>query len=57
MVKFREGVGTQDLSRHYQSGGEMAIATAINITLQELTSVPFRFVDVINQSMVSSNER
>lgn len=40
----------QDLSRHFQSGGERAVSTAIYmLSLQELTSVPFRFVDEINQ--------
>lgn len=49
-VKYRDNVPLQELSRHYQSGGERAVATAIYmLSLQELTSVPFRFVDEINQ--------
>lgn len=57
-VKFRDEVPLQDLSRHFQSGGERAVATAIYmLSLQELTSVPFRFVDEINQGMDPANER
>ena len=44
-------VALQDLSRNYQSGGEKGLPTVIYITLQELTSVPLRFVDIINQGM------
>lgn len=41
-----------------QSGGERSVATAIYmLSLQELTPVPFRCVDEINQGMDANNER
>lgn len=41
-----------------QSGGERAVATAAYmLSLQELTPVPFRCVDEINQGMDPNNER
>lgn len=41
-----------------QRGGERAVATAVfMLSLQELTSVPFRCVDEINQAMDVNNER
>lgn len=50
MVKFRDCDELQELTRNHQSGGERAMTTALYmIALQELTSVPFRCVDEINQ--------
>lgn len=49
-VKFREADELQPLTRFHQSGGERAVTTAVYmIALQELTTVPFRCVDEINQ--------
>lgn len=49
-VKFRDTDQLHELTRHHQSGGERAVTTAIYmISLQELTRVPFRCVDEINQ--------
>ena len=40
----------QDLSKGTQSGGEKSVTTAVYMmALQELTQVPFRCVDEINQ--------
>ena len=42
----------------FQSGGERSVATALYmLALQELTTVPFRCVDEINQGMDATNER
>ncbi|XP_017884045.1 structural maintenance of chromosomes protein 5 [Ceratina calcarata] len=58
MVKFRDTDKLQELTRHHQSGGERAVTTAIYmISLQELSRVPFRCVDEINQGMDATNER
>lgn len=49
-VKFRDVEELQELTRHFQSGGERTVTTAIYmIALQELSRVPFRCVDEINQ--------
>ena len=49
-IKFRDSDDLQVLTRHHQSGGERAVTTAVYmIALQELTRVPFRCVDEINQ--------
>ncbi|CAK9827391.1 Structural maintenance of chromosomes protein 5 [Anthophora retusa] len=57
-VKFRDADQLQELTRHHQSGGERAVTTAIYmISLQELSRVPFRCVDEINQGMDAVNER
>lgn len=49
-VKFRDIDQLQELTRYHQSGGERAVTTAIYmISLQELSKVPFRCVDEINQ--------
>ena len=49
-VKFRDADKLQELTRHHQSGGERAVTTAVYmISLQELSRVPFRCVDEINQ--------
>ncbi|EFN85556.1 structural maintenance of chromosomes protein 5 [Harpegnathos saltator] len=57
-VKFRDADELQELTRHFQSGGERTVTTAIYmIALQELTRVPFRCVDEINQGMDATNEK
>ena len=57
-VKFRDSEPLQDLTAHRQSGGERSVATALYmLALQELTTVPFRCVDEINQGMDATNER
>lgn len=49
-VKFRDADELQELTRNHQSGGERAVTTAVYMmSLQELTIVPFRCVDEINQ--------
>ncbi|XP_050458298.1 structural maintenance of chromosomes protein 5 [Cataglyphis hispanica] len=56
-VKFRDADELQELTRHFQSGGERTVTTAIYmIALQELSRVPFRCVDEINQGMDAVNE-
>ncbi|KAG8229408.1 hypothetical protein J437_LFUL000929 [Ladona fulva] len=56
-VKFRQEGGLQELNQFRQSGGERAVAIAIYLmSLQELTSVPFRCVDEINQGMDEFHE-
>lgn len=57
-VKFRDQEALAELSAAHQSGGERSVATVLYMmALQELTSVPFRCVDEINQGMDSENER
>lgn len=57
-VKFRDTDQLQELTRHHQSGGERSLTTAIYmISLQELSRVPFRCVDEINQVFFKSNLR
>ncbi|XP_051166122.1 structural maintenance of chromosomes protein 5 [Leptopilina boulardi] len=57
-VKFRDVDQLQELTRTHQSGGERAVTTAVYmISLQELSTVPFRCVDEINQGMDAINER
>lgn len=57
-VRFRDGQELQELSRGVQSGGEKSVTTAVYMmALQELTQVPFRCVDEINQGMDERNER
>merc|ERR1712079_569960 len=57
-VRFRQGQELQDLSKGTQSGGEKSVTTAVYMmALQELTQVPFRCVDEINQGMDEKNER
>lgn len=49
-VKFRNDGDLQVLDSHTQSGGERALTTAVYLlSLQAITSVPFRCVDEINQ--------
>ncbi|KAK9886239.1 hypothetical protein WA026_015757 [Henosepilachna vigintioctopunctata] len=57
-VSYRNGEPLQELNATIQSGGERAVATAaFMLSLQELTPVPFRCVDEINQGMDANNER
>ncbi|XP_061704985.1 structural maintenance of chromosomes protein 5 [Cydia pomonella] len=58
LVRFRTSEQLQQLTRHAQSGGERALSTAMYLmSLQRLTTVPFRCVDEINQGMDPINER
>ena len=58
LVKYRDNLQLQKLTPHLQSGGERSVATALYmLALQELTVVPFRCVDEINQGMDAVNER
>ncbi|KAJ8708457.1 hypothetical protein PYW07_010582 [Mythimna separata] len=58
LVCFRASEQLQQLTRHAQSGGERALSTALYLmSLQRLTTVPFRCVDEINQGMDPINER
>lgn len=57
-VKYRSSEPLLDLSANHHSGGERAVATALYmLAMQELTQVPFRCVDEINQGMDPINER
>merc|ERR1712098_963177 len=57
-VKFRDGADWSELAKGRQSGGEMSVTTAVYmLALQELTKVPFRCVDEINQGLDELNER
>ena len=57
-VKYRDSEELQELSAYHQSGGERSVATVIYMmALQELTKVPFRCIDEINQGMDAANER
>ncbi|OQR73845.1 structural maintenance of chromosomes protein 5-like, partial [Tropilaelaps mercedesae] len=58
LVRFRESTDLCELTPTHQSGGERSVATILYMmALQELTVVPFRVVDEINQGMDSVNER
>ncbi|KAH8370365.1 hypothetical protein KR093_003157, partial [Drosophila rubida] len=58
MVQYRREGKLQTLDKYIQSGGERAVAIAIySLSLQHVTSVPFRCVDEINQGMDATNER
>ncbi|VFR02321.1 unnamed protein product [Cuscuta campestris] len=57
-VQFRENGQLQILSAHHQSGGERSVSTILYlVSLQDLTTCPFRVVDEINQGMDPINER
>lgn len=57
-VKFREAGQLQVLSAFHQSGGERSVSTILYlVSLQDLTTCPFRVVDEINQGMDPINER
>ena len=50
MVRFREQSELSELTPFHQSGGEKSVSTILYMmALQELTVVPFRVVDEINQ--------
>ncbi|ODV63523.1 DNA repair ATPase SMC5 [Ascoidea rubescens DSM 1968] len=58
LVKFRDNSDLRVLDAFVQSGGERAVSTIFYIiSLQGLTSSPFRIVDEINQGMDPRNER
>ncbi|XP_022652249.1 structural maintenance of chromosomes protein 5-like isoform X2 [Varroa destructor] len=58
LVRFRENTDLCELTPTHQSGGERSVAIILYMmALQELTVVPFRVVDEINQGMDSVNER
>jgi chromosome segregation ATPase len=58
MVKFRRNEPLAPLSSTTHSGGERSVCTMIYMmSMQELTKVPFRCVDEINQGMDASNEK
>ncbi|XP_063706320.1 structural maintenance of chromosomes protein 5 [Culicoides brevitarsis] len=57
-VKYRAQDPMAKLDRTYQSGGERAVAIGVyTLSLQQLSHVPFRCVDEINQGMDPKNER
>lgn len=57
-VKYRNAEKLQTLDRNVQSGGERAVAIAVySLSLQQISNVPFRCVDEINQGMDAKNER
>ncbi|MES1904915.1 MAG: Structural maintenance of chromosomes protein 5 [Paramarteilia canceri] len=50
MVKYRDNEPLQKLDAMHQSGGERSVATVLYmLALQNLTTVPFRCIDEINQ--------
>uniref|UniRef100_A0A1B0GQF2 Structural maintenance of chromosomes protein 5 n=1 Tax=Phlebotomus papatasi TaxID=29031 RepID=A0A1B0GQF2_PHLPP len=57
-VVYRNNEALQQLNSFLQSGGERTVAIATyTLALQQLTQVPFRCVDEINQGMDPKNER
>ncbi|XP_071035184.1 structural maintenance of chromosomes protein 5 [Parasteatoda tepidariorum] len=57
-LKYRDNEPFMELSSTHHSGGECSVAAIIFIlSLQELTEVPFRCIDEINQGMDAQNER
>ena len=55
---FRSGEEFSELSKGTQSGGEKSVTTAVYMmALQELTQVPFRCVDEINQGILNINSQ
>ena len=57
-VKFHDKDKLQPLSSSVQSGGEKSVTTALYMmALQDMTQVPFRCVDEINQGMDERNEK
>ncbi|GBM89813.1 Structural maintenance of chromosomes protein 5 [Araneus ventricosus] len=57
-LKYRVNEEFMELSQTHHSGGECSVAAIIFIlSLQELTDVPFRCIDEINQGMDAINER
>uniref|UniRef100_A0A1B0FUX9 Structural maintenance of chromosomes protein 5 n=1 Tax=Lutzomyia longipalpis TaxID=7200 RepID=A0A1B0FUX9_LUTLO len=57
-VVYRNNESLQQLNSFLQSGGERTVAIATyTLALQQLSQVPFRCVDEINQGMDPKNER
>ncbi len=57
-VKYRSSEPLLELDANHHSGGERAVATALYmLAMQELTHVPFRCVDEINQVTRSSSTK
>lgn len=57
-VQFRDNAPLTTLTAQTQSGGERSVSTMLYLlSLQSLTSCPFRLVDEINQGMDPFNER
>lgn len=57
-LKFHNDQPMTELSQTHHSGGECSVAAIVFIlSLQELTEVPFRCIDEINQGMDSIYER
>ena len=57
-LKFRAQSELALLTSSHQSGGERSVATILYlISIQDLTAVPFRVIDEINQGMDPRNER
>merc|ERR1711933_127510 len=58
LTKFREDQPWKRLTSSSQSGGEKSVSTMLYLlSLQQVTTVPFRVVDEINQGMDPMNER
>jgi len=58
LTKFREDQPWKRLTSSSQSGGEKSVSTMLYLlSLQQVTTVPFRVVDEINQGMDPINER
>eukprot|EP01083_Nonionella_stella_P103691 296361_1 len=58
LTKFREDQPFIPLTSSSQSGGEKSVSTMLYLlSLQQVTTVPFRVVDEINQGMDPINER
>merc|ERR1712087_452265 len=58
LTKFRADQPWRRLTSSSQSGGEKSVSTMLYLlSLQQVTTVPFRVVDEINQGMDPINER
>eukprot|EP00483_Globobulimina_turgida_P010060 UN10079 len=58
LTKFRDDQPWKQLTASSQSGGEKSVSTMLYLlSLQQVTTVPFRVVDEINQGMDPINER
>lgn len=58
LTKFRSDQPWKRLTSSSQSGGEKSVSTMLYLlSLQQVTTVPFRVVDEINQGMDPINER
>ncbi|VDN56820.1 unnamed protein product [Dracunculus medinensis] len=57
-AKFRKNEHLRQLTHQVQSGGERSVSTMLYLmSLQQMSVVPFRCVDEINQGMDPANER